>query len=133
MKTDEMFPSRWLKAKDIPKGGLAVTIKSLVAGTLADRKTGEVRRVYSITFDEIKKPLTLNKVNAEAIAAWYGNETDGWIGQPITLVRLRAQVFDRVQWVVRVQPPEDEEGLESGDEGEANLVTEPGDDDEIAF
>ncbi len=110
MKTSQMFPSKFMKVGDIPKTGLAVTIKAVKPGTVMDRATGEVKRVYTLSFVEPEhKPLTLNKTNAEIITAWYGDETDDWIGKPLTLVRVRADVFGKTKLVIRVEPPEDED------------------------
>ncbi len=116
-KVSEMFPSKFMKPRDVPKSGLTLTIKSVEAGTLLDRKSGEVKAVYSLNFVEPgTKPLTLNKVNAGSLAERYGDSTDDWLGKPIPLIRVLADVFGKSKWVIRVEPLEEEEAEETEDE-----------------
>lgn len=130
MKVNQMFPSKFLKATDIPKTGLAATIKAVTPGTMTDRKTGEVKRIYALTFAEPDiKPLTLNKTNAQTIAGWYGDDSDDWAGKPITIERVRGDAFGKTVWLIRVKSSDIDDDLDDDDlDGETQ---EP--DEEIPF
>jgi hypothetical protein len=51
-----------------------------------------------------KKPLGLNSTNCKAIAALYGNDTDGWVGKRITLFPTTTQMGGETVDCIRVRP-----------------------------
>jgi hypothetical protein len=89
MKLSLAFPSRYLKADDLPKTGTkAAKIKSVDLEEVGmDREKKLV-----ISFHGMTKQLIVNKTNANSIAKVTGSEdTDDWVGKTIHLFRTTAQ------------------------------------------
>ena len=76
----DMFPSNYLKAQDIPGAG----VQLIVSGVSTTQMEGETKWVLGFT--NSKRGLVLNKTNAGRLGQLYGQETDGWVGKPVTLV-----------------------------------------------
>ncbi len=76
----EMFPSKYLKADDLPDEGIIVTIRSIDEEKMTD---GQMKHV--LYFDEVEKGLVLNKTNATIISKLYEDDTDGWEDERVTL------------------------------------------------
>ena len=82
-KLSEMLPSRFLKKDDVPQPML-VTMNDLEQVNVApDGKPAENK--WTLSFGELDKPLVLNSTNMNAIAAVYGDDSDGWLGKQIVL------------------------------------------------
>ena len=77
------FPSGFIDESDLPKD-VTVTVASVGLEELT-RPGGEKEAKVVISFEGAKKKLICNKTNAIRIARMYGNNTDDWLGQPITL------------------------------------------------
>lgn len=110
-----MFPSKYLKARDIPREGLNATIGAIKEGTLPDARTHESKTVYSLVFDNAK-PLTLNRTNHKIMIAKFGFNTDDWIGKTIHLMRMLGQSFGKMKWLVMIEPPDNYTGEEEEDD-----------------
>ena len=78
MRVSSLFPSRFLKARDLD-GDTIVTITALTMETF----DGEDRPLLS--FEEIDKILSLNRTNTKTIGELHGRETDDWSGHRIIL------------------------------------------------
>jgi hypothetical protein len=77
---DEMFPSRFLKAADLPRKGLTLTIDAVELEQLGDESK------WILYFVEAgSKPLVLNKTNGLAISDAHGKRVAEWSGQKIHL------------------------------------------------
>jgi len=81
MNINQAFPSKYVAAADLQGRDVPVNIANVVREEVG--KEEEVRPV--MYFAGMKKGMVLNKTNAGTIAAIYGEETDHWIGKPITL------------------------------------------------
>jgi len=79
MKIDTVFPSNYLKASDLNGQSVQVVIASVVMEQLDDN-----RRLV-IYFQNKKKGLLVNKTNANNIAMVLGDDTDDWLGHPVTI------------------------------------------------
>ena len=79
MNINQAFPSDYLKVSDL--GGRA---HKLLMGQLTTEKIGQDMRPV-LHFQNAGKGLVLNRTNANTIANMYGEETDNWFGQPITI------------------------------------------------
>jgi hypothetical protein len=79
---NEAFPSRWLKAEDIPQQGLALKIAKIEVEKIGtDQKEN-----YVVYFRGQDKALVLNGTNWELIAAALREEnSDDWPGKIIEL------------------------------------------------
>lgn len=98
MKMSEAFPSRYLKADDdIPEDGVVVTIKDVEV-----EKVGDDNKPV-ITFRGMEKRLVCNKTNAKVIAKIYGDDTDDWCGQKITLYATDVEFQGDVMRGIRVK------------------------------
>ncbi len=99
MKISEAFPSQYLKADDLPDGAnVTVTIKDVEWVELGQKQ----ERKMALTFVGKKKMMILNKTNASVIAKLYGDETDAWVGQRITLMARDVEFQGDVILALRV-------------------------------
>lgn len=100
MNTNELFPSRFLKAEDFEEGAsLVVTMDHLEIEQLG--KEREKKPV--LYFKDDVKPMVINKTNCSVISALHGTETDGWDGKRITLFTLEVDSFGDVVRAIRVK------------------------------
>lgn len=97
---NEAFPSKYLSAADLQGRPVDVVIDS---ATQEQMKDGEHK--LCIYFRGKKKGMILNKTNARRIADMYGDHTDGWIGQPITLVVAEVEYQGDTVQALRVKGP----------------------------
>ncbi len=77
----EAFPSNYLKAVDLDNRTVKVVIDKVVFEEIGQNRDNKP----ILTFAGAKKGLVLNKTNALAIAATYGEEMEGWTGKEIEL------------------------------------------------
>jgi hypothetical protein len=84
MKISEMSNSKYLKAHDVDPPKL-VTIRTLEHVNVAqDGKPKEMK--WILGFDELEKPMVLNKTNINRIArAVQSDDTDHWIGKKVVV------------------------------------------------
>lgn len=79
MKLDAVFPSNYIKAGDLQGRDVTVTIRECKI-----EKLGEDQKLVTY-FAGKEKGLVTNRTNADRIAHYHGNDTDGWIGKQIIL------------------------------------------------
>lgn len=79
-RLSELYPSKYLAAGDLPDEGLVLTIRHMEVEKMRDGTDKPV-----LYFDEEGKGLALNKTNAKTIEKLYGDDTDEWEHQRITL------------------------------------------------
>ncbi len=109
MNIETAFPSKYLKASDIPTGK---TVRLKIASFEEGVKFGEDLRPV-VGFHKTDKSLVLNKTNANRIymtvAREIGKEaakeTDNWIGQDIELYSEMVEYQGRLTEAVRVRVP----------------------------
>jgi len=97
------FPKTFLGAWDFETGPKTLTIASI--GTQALRRPGGAEEQKPvIRWQEADvRPLVLNKTNAAMIAEMYGEDTDLWIGQALTLHRATVDMAGREVFAIRVR------------------------------
>ena len=100
MKVSEAYPSDYLKAADIGDATPTVIIVSAELETVGQGAKAEQKLVLG--FKGKEKRLVLNKTNSNTIAALYGDETDDWLGKPITLVTREIEYDGKVAPAIRV-------------------------------
>ena len=111
LKFNEMFPSRFFKADDLPQP-LAVKIKEVHMEKLGDQNGDEKPVLYFVGLD---KALALNKTNASAIITIAGSDdTDNWIGCKIELYRDRVMFRGQRTAGIRVRPHTDNKSTPDG-------------------
>jgi hypothetical protein len=79
----DLFPSKYLSAKDLDDEDLIVTIKRVEEEEVGQGDKKEDK--YVLYFKGVEKGMVLNKTNANTLAALLGDETDDWIGKQATL------------------------------------------------
>jgi hypothetical protein len=87
MKISSAFPSKYLRAADIPDGQFVpVTISHVELEDVSggdNEGSGEHKPV--IYFQGKNKGMVLNKTNAGALSAAFGDDTDDWAGKSVRL------------------------------------------------
>jgi len=84
MNISELKKSTFLKKEDCGRG-ILVTIRSVERVNVAQEGAPEELK-WSISFDEVEKPMVLNSTNGQIIAAICDNdESDNWTGHKIVL------------------------------------------------
>jgi hypothetical protein len=98
MNINEAFPSNYLKASDLQGKEPTVTISNVTMEKLGD----DARMI--LYFQGKQKGMVCNKTNATNIAAVYGDDTDNWLGCPITLYVAWVDFQGRSVQGLRVRP-----------------------------
>ena len=105
MKIGSAFPSKYLKAADIPDDRPVnvvmdhVTIEN-VAGN--DNPDDEKPVLY---FQGKTKGMVLNKTNSGILSDAYGDETDDWAGKPVQLTTTETLFQGKMVPCLRVKIP----------------------------
>lgn len=83
MNINAAFPSKYLKAANIPEGQTAkVRIDRIEKEDVSGKGEEPKPVLYFVGKD---KGMVLNKTNARVIEAAYGAETDDWAGKPLEI------------------------------------------------
>lgn len=102
MKISEVFPSKYLTAADLNGKPYTLTIKTV---TLEEMQTHDSKKVNKPVawFVGAQKGFVMNSTNAHIIAGLYGDDTDKWIGQRITIYPTKVKAFGSMQDAIRVK------------------------------
>lgn len=129
-KLNEMYPSRWLAAAEIPDVGQTVTVRRIQLEEIGD---GEKWVLY---FEELNKGLVLNKTNSQTIASLYGDDTDDWEGNQITLFPTQVDFQGKQVDAIRVRNRKPQMAKPAAKAGKKPVVTQAdvdGERDDIPF
>jgi hypothetical protein len=100
MKSNEVFPSRSLKAADLESDGETVTIQKVTMEQIGEKR----ERKPVMTFDETDQELVVNVTNWNSIAELTGkDDSDDWPGRVIKLVRGKAQYGKKTVDAIRIE------------------------------
>ena len=104
MKTNDVFPSKYLKAEDdvFDNGDFTVTVKSVVLEKLTSREKGEEDKPV-MYFNELDKGLILNKTNWGVCAKLFDEESDNWAGERVTLFTMDVDAFGDIVSAIRIR------------------------------
>lgn len=80
MIKNDVFPSKYLSAGDLPEEGITVTIRKIAMERMPD---GADKPIAS--FDEKVKDMLVNVTKWNTIAELYGEDSDDWVGEKITI------------------------------------------------
>ena len=97
MKSDDVFPSKYLKASDLQGREAQVVIDRVV------REDGIDKPV--MYFQGKEKGLVVNKTNWNRVAYLYGDESDDWAGREIILAAELVEYQGKTVEGTRVRPP----------------------------
>ncbi len=99
MRREDMFPSNWLIAKDIPDEGMVVTIHHVETAKMRDGKEKPV-----IFFEECEKGLVCNVTNWKTLEKLIGEEdSDDWTDERITLYATETTMDGEMKDCIRVK------------------------------
>lgn len=101
MRIGAAFPSEYLKAADL--GGRTVTVK--ISHVSIEEIGGEHKPVLHVQGSTGIKKMVLNKTNAHTLSTAYGDETDDWTGQPVTLFEAQVDFQGKTVPAIRVKVP----------------------------
>ncbi len=108
---DEMFPSKYLRAADLPRKGMTLTIDAVEQEQLGN----DDKWVLYFTGGEARG-LVLNKTNALTISDGFGKKVADWSGKTIHLRKERVPFQGARVDAIRVSPIEFNDKLPFGDE-----------------
>ncbi|HWE19657.1 MAG TPA: hypothetical protein VG758_21150 [Hyphomicrobiaceae bacterium] len=110
MRISDQFPSDYLRAADLEGKELTLTIRNVAMEEVgADRENKPV-----LYFEGQDKGIILNKTNAATIAELYGDDTDEWPGEAITLFSAMVTYQGKTMPGLRVKMPSRKKGPKSG-------------------
>jgi hypothetical protein len=125
MNINNAFPSKWLKAGDIPDDtDLVLTINKVEVQEVGQGEDAEQKPV--LFFSESEKGLVLNKTNAGTISKLYTPETDNWLGKRIALFSTEVDFGGNQTLAIRIRmkAPQTKPSRESLLSKFAEVVTE---------
>lgn len=100
MKLSQAFPSNFLKAEDLGGKSVTLTIQSVEMEEIGQGREKENKLV--IQFAKTDKKLVCNVTNARTIEKLYGDDTDSWVGQRITIAPREVEFQGEMRWAIRV-------------------------------
>lgn len=100
MNINEIYQSKFLSASDLQGKEPTVTITQVEMEKMND---GEMK--LCIYVNNRPKAIVLNKTNARAVAALYGDETNNWTGKRIKLVSVWTDFQGKPVQAIRIVPP----------------------------
>ena len=98
-----MTDREFIFAFDLNGKDVSVTIVRVEAGSLTS-SGGRKTKKPVVYFDGKEKGLALNSTNAKTIAALYGNYTERWVGQSVTLYPTTTQMNGETVECIRIRP-----------------------------
>lgn len=98
MNVNEVFPSNYLKAADLQGKEIPVLIDRVEMESF-----GQDQKAI-VYFRNKQKGVVLNKTNAMNIAGAYGNDTDGWVNQPVVLFSVWTDFQGKSVQAIRIRP-----------------------------
>lgn len=102
MKTNTVFDSKYLTAADLNGQDVTVTISAAELIELDSKGRGKERKIL-LSFAGKQKHMICNKTNCRTVEKLYGDETDNWIGQRITIGPREVQdPKGEMIWALRV-------------------------------
>ena len=85
VSVNDSYAGNHLKCADLKGKDVTLTIASV-----AMEKVGDDHKLVAY-FRGTEKDLVLNKTNANCIAQMYGDETDRWLGMPVTVIPTQTE------------------------------------------
>jgi len=120
MNIDDAFPSKYLKASDLPEEGVQpATIEKIAIEEIGREK----QRKPVIYFEDLDKAFVCNKTNANTIAKITGSRNlEDWTGKTIHLYRAEVEFGGEMVESIRVKikpaKPQSKPRMQIDEEGE---------------
>jgi hypothetical protein len=121
-----MYDSNYLYAFDLKGRDVTVTIKEVRAAKVMGTD-GKSQKKPLVFFKEShdNRGLVLCKTNGKTIAAMYGNDTAGWVGNRVTLFPTTTEAFKQTVDCIRIRPQVPNKGKPTGEFAEAPEAPAP--------
>jgi hypothetical protein len=103
MKIGQAFPSKYIKAADLDGKEHKLFILGVKIEDVGGPGNEEDKPV--MYFNSKKKGVVLNRTNAMAVAAKYGDDTEGWVDKEIILYPDQTLFQGRMVECVRMRVP----------------------------
>lgn len=100
MNIKTAFPSKYLKVDDLGGKSVTLTMDSVDIEEVGQGQDKEKKPI--LRFRKTEKALVLNVTNSNTIAKLYGDDTEGWSGQRITLVPREVEFQGNPTMAIRV-------------------------------
>lgn len=97
---NEIYQSKYLSSSDLQGKEPTVTITQVEVEKMND---GETK--LCIYVNNKAKGIVLNKTNAKAVAALYGDESSRWVGRKVKLVTVWSDFQGKPVQAIRIIPP----------------------------
>jgi hypothetical protein len=104
-----MFERLYLGSWDLQGRDWVLQISKVVAATLT-APGGRTSKKPVVFFEQTDKGLALNKTNAKTIAAMYGNNTDEWVGELVTVYPTQTSFGAETVEAIRIRPTKPKTG-----------------------
>ena len=102
MKTNDVFPSKYLKAEDLDSE-LTVTIAKVTMEKMKDNSGKDIEKPCA-HFVETEKSMIVNKTNWKTLVELTGeDDSDAWTGKKITLTVIDVDAFGDVVSAIRIK------------------------------
>jgi hypothetical protein len=101
MLRQDVFPSRFFKAGDLPEPQ-NLRIMTAQMETLRSPQ-GLTERKLVLTFEDHPKCLAVNRTNFDVVSQLHGSNTDNWIGKTVQLFATKTFVRGQEVDCVRVR------------------------------
>jgi len=101
MRASDLFPSKFVKSSDVKDKPLTAIISHLGHELVGQGKDQERKPV--LHFEGSAKPMILNKTNAFALDAAFG-DTDNWPGQKVRIVCVETTYGGKAIDGIRLKP-----------------------------
>lgn len=103
MNAKTMFPKELISGADVHDAkGRPTSINATIAGIRQIEVGPEKEKRWALLFLGTDRKLTLNVTNNEKLCDLFGNETDDWVGQRISLRGDTAKFGGKTVQAVRV-------------------------------
>lgn len=105
MRKIDAFKSQYLRTADLKGQERTFTIDSVVLEEILSPDGGDSEEKPVVSFRDHSQRMILNSTNWDAIAEIYGDETDGWVGQRVTIYPTTTQFGSRRVECMRIKAP----------------------------
>lgn len=105
MKISSAFPSKYLRAADIPDGQkVTVRIDHVEMENVAGNDSPDEHKPV-LYFVGKQKGMVLNKTNSNTISMAYGDDTDLWVNKPLGIFATETSYQGKMMPCLRVSIP----------------------------
>ncbi len=98
----EYFKGAYITALEFKGKQPTLTVTKVEGVDVANPDTGEIKQKLVLRWKEVERGMIVNRSNACAIAAMFGDETSAWVGKRLSLRAEEVQVGPKRELGIRV-------------------------------